>query len=144
MRRALELAEGGWGQTSPNPMVGAVIVRDGAVVGEGFHARYGEAHAEVIALRSAGTRARGATAYVTLEPCAHQGRTPPCVDALIAAGVERVVYATDDPNPVAKGGARKLREAWLRLKKSLSDTADGITFQKLLEAGTDKEKMYYI
>src|SRR6476646_3776642 len=88
MRRALQLAEKGWGQTAPNPMVGAVVVRDDVVVGEGFHARYGEAHAEVNALRAAGDGARGATLYVSLEPCAHHGATPPCADAIIAAGVE--------------------------------------------------------
>lgn len=111
MRRALELALGGWGHTSPNPLVGAVIVRDGVVVGEGFHARFGDAHAEAAALRVAGSRARGATVYVTLEPCAHQGQTPPCVSALITAGVARVVYAVDDPNPAARGGAARLRDA---------------------------------
>src|ERR671930_2236668 len=89
MRRALSLARRGWGQTAPNPMVGAVVVRDGEVVGEGFHARYGADHAEVAALRAAGERARGATVYVTLEPCVHHGKTPPCVDALVAAGVRR-------------------------------------------------------
>ena len=109
MRRALALAERGWGQTAPNPMVGAVVVRDGAVVGEGWHTRYGEAHAEVEALRAAGDGARGATMYVTLEPCAHHGRTPPCTDAILAAGVRRVVVAVSDPNPVAHGGAARLR-----------------------------------
>src|SRR5262245_45966770 len=109
MQRALELAELGWGQTSPNPMVGAVIARDGAVVGEGYHARVGEEHAEVVALRAAGARARGATVYVTLEPCRHHGRTPPCTEALISAGVTRVVYAARDPNPEAGGGAVVLR-----------------------------------
>ena len=99
MRRALALAEQGWGQTAPNPMVGAVVVQDGVVVGEGYHARYGEPHAEVEALRAAGERARGATIYVTLEPCNHFGKTPPCADALIAAGVSRVVAATRDPSP---------------------------------------------
>src|ERR687884_1158696 len=91
MRRALSLARRGWGQTAPNPMVGAVVVRDGVIVGEGYHARFGEPHAEVAALRMAGELARGATMYVTLEPCAHFGKTPPCVDALITAGVSRVV-----------------------------------------------------
>src|SRR3982750_358036 len=100
MRRALVLAERGWGQTAPNPMVGAVVVRDGEVVGEGFHERFGEAHAEVVALRAAGESARGATVYVTLEPCAHHGKTPPCADALIAAGVTRVVIARRVPHPV--------------------------------------------
>ncbi|HKW49055.1 MAG TPA: bifunctional diaminohydroxyphosphoribosylaminopyrimidine deaminase/5-amino-6-(5-phosphoribosylamino)uracil reductase RibD, partial [Gemmatimonadaceae bacterium] len=109
MRRALDLARRGWGQTAPNPMVGAVVVRDGQVVGEGFHARYGEEHAEVVALRQAGDRARGATLYVTLEPCGHHGKTPPCADAVVAAGVSRVVAATEDTNPEASGGATRLR-----------------------------------
>src|SRR5688500_12183189 len=91
VRRALMLAKKGWGQTAPNPMVGAVVVKDDVVVGEGYHSRYGAAHAEVEALRVAGDRARGATVYVSLEPCAHFGKTPPCVDALIGAGVSRVV-----------------------------------------------------
>ena len=111
MRRALTLAKKGWGQTAPNPMVGAVVVRDNVVVGEGYHAKYGEAHAEIEALRAAGERARGATVYVTLEPCNHFGKTPPCVDALIAAGVSRVVAATRDPSPTAGGGAERLRAA---------------------------------
>src|ERR671935_1330821 len=97
MRRALDLARRGWGRTAPNPMVGAVLVRGGAVVGEGFHAEFGGDHAEVAALRAAGERARGATLYVTLEPCTHHGKTPPCVDAVVAAGVRRVVVATRDP-----------------------------------------------
>ena len=116
MRRALAVAARGWGQTAPNPMVGAVVVRDGVVVGEGFHARYGEAHAEVAALAAAGERARGATIYVTLEPCNHHGQQPPCVDALIAAGISHVVAATPDPNPVAKGGAERLRAAGISVE----------------------------
>jgi len=111
MRRALLLARRGWGRTAPNPLVGAVVVRDGLVVGEGFHAAYGGPHAEVMALAQAGTRARGADVFVTLEPCAHHGKTPPCTDALIAAGVRRVVYAVPDPNPLAGGGAARLRAA---------------------------------
>jgi len=109
MRRALELAEQGWGQTAPNPMVGAVVVRDGEVIAEGYHARYGEAHAEVNALRAAGDRARGATLYVSLEPCAHVGKTPPCTGAIIAAGISRVVAPVRDPSPVARGGVGMLR-----------------------------------
>ena len=105
MRRALELAERGAGRVSPNPKVGAVIVRDGVVVGEGWHVEYGHAHAEVVALRDAGERALGATAYVSLEPCNHTGKTGPCSEALIAAGVTRVVFAAHDPNPKAAGGA---------------------------------------
>ena len=119
MRRALELARLGWGQTAPNPMVGAVIVREDRVVGEGFHARYGEAHAEPAALAAAGERARGATMYVTLEPCAHVGKTPPCVDAILRAGVSRVVVAMMDPNPVAAGGIDKLRSAGVEVRSGV-------------------------
>lgn len=116
LRRAIELARRGWGQTSPNPMVGAVVVRDGVVVGEGWHARYGEPHAEVAALREAGERARGATVYVSLEPCDHEGKTPPCTRALIDAGVARVVAAIRDPNPRASGGAERLRGAGIQVQ----------------------------
>jgi diaminohydroxyphosphoribosylaminopyrimidine deaminase / 5-amino-6-(5-phosphoribosylamino)uracil reductase len=111
LQRALVLAERGRGTASPNPLVGAVVVRDGEVVGEGWHERPGEPHAEVNALRAAGDRAAGATLYVTLEPCAHHGRTPPCADAVIAAGVTRVVVGTRDVNPVALGGVDRLRAA---------------------------------
>jgi diaminohydroxyphosphoribosylaminopyrimidine deaminase/5-amino-6-(5-phosphoribosylamino)uracil reductase len=112
MARALELARRGLYTTTPNPRVGCVIVRDGTIVGEGWHERAGESHAEVHALRQAGERARGATAYVTLEPCSHQGRTPPCCAALTAAGVARVVAAMEDPNPLVAGkGFAQLRAA---------------------------------
>lgn len=112
MARALELARKGRYTTHPNPRVGCVIVRDGQVVGEGWHVRAGEPHAEVHALRAAGDLARGATAYVTLEPCSHHGRTPPCADALVGAGVARVVAAMQDPNPqVAGRGMGRLAEA---------------------------------
>jgi len=110
MRRALALAQQGWGQTAPNPMVGAVVVRDGVVVGEGYHARYGEAHAEIVALKAAGDRARGATMYVTLEPCNHFGKTPPCTEAILQARVSRVVIAAADPTALAGGGARHLAD----------------------------------
>ena len=117
MRRALELAERGRGLTSPNPMVGAVVVADrGEIVGEGFHARAGGPHAEIEALRAAGSRARGATLYITLEPCSHQGRTPPCAPAVIAAGVARVVASIGDPNPQVSGtGFNALRAAGIEV-----------------------------
>ena len=112
MRRALALAEGGRYTAAPNPLVGCVLVRGGQLVGQGFHRRAGEGHAEVLALAEAGPRAAGATAYVTLEPCAHHGRTPPCAQALIGAGVARVVAAMADPNPrVAGQGLAQLRAA---------------------------------
>jgi diaminohydroxyphosphoribosylaminopyrimidine deaminase/5-amino-6-(5-phosphoribosylamino)uracil reductase len=115
MQRALALAQLGWGQTAPNPMVGAVVVVDDAIVGEGYHARYGGDHAEVVALRQAGDRARGATLYVSLEPCAHFGKTPPCTDAIIAAGVARVVVAVRDPSLIARGGIEALQAAGIRV-----------------------------
>lgn len=112
MRRALELAARGLYTTDPNPRVGCVLVRDGRVLGEGWHERAGGAHAEVQALNAAGQAVQGATAYVTLEPCAHSGRTPPCVQSLIGARVSRVVYATGDPNPLVNGaGVAALRAA---------------------------------
>mgnify|MGYP003871484309 CR=1 FL=1 len=112
MRRAIRLAKRGSGRTSPNPVVGAVIVRDGRVVAEGFHERVGGPHAEVNALRRAGDAARGATLYVSLEPCNHYGRTPPCTEAVIGAGIRRVVIGMADPNPkVTGGGADRLRRA---------------------------------
>ncbi len=112
MAQALRLAKRGLYSTSPNPRVGCVIVRDGVVVGEGWHQRAGEAHAEVNALQQAGAAARGATAYVTLEPCSHHGRTPPCTEALLAAGIGRVVAAMADPNPLVAGrGLAQLQAA---------------------------------
>jgi len=120
MARALRLAARGLFTTAPNPRVGCVVVRDGAVVGEGFHERAGEAHAEVRALHAAGERAAGATVYLTLEPCSHHGRTPPCVDALIAARVKRVVAAMQDPNPkVAGEGFARLRAAGIEVGSGL-------------------------
>lgn len=120
MRRALRLAARGAGRTSPNPVVGAVAVRDGEVVGEGYHHALGEPHAEANAVAAAGERARGATLYVTLEPCAHHGRTPPCVDAIRSAGVARVVAAMRDPFPKVDGrGFRLLREAGIAVEPGL-------------------------
>ena len=114
--RALELAERGRGRTHPNPVVGAVVVRDGDVVGEGWHERVGGPHAEVVALEAAGGRARGATLYVTMEPCTHHGRTPPCVDRVLEAGVARVVAGSRDPNPEAGGGRERLRAAGVEVE----------------------------
>lgn len=117
MARALELARKGLYSTHPNPRVGCVIVRDGQIVGEGWHARAGEPHAEVHALRQADALAQRATAYVTLEPCSHHGRTPPCADALLAAGVARVVVAMQDPNPqVAGSGLQRLVQAGIEVQ----------------------------
>ena len=121
MRRALALALRGRGTTAPNPMVGAVVVREGVVVGEGVTQPSGGSHAEAQALTAAGHAARGATLYATLEPCANYGRTPPCVDAIIAAGITRVVYAAGDPNPAMRGGAGKLRAAGLDVSGGLHE-----------------------
>ncbi len=123
MRRALALALRGRGTTAPNPMVGAVVVRDARIVGEGFTQPAGGAHAEVRALAAAGELACGATVYVTLEPCNATGRTPPCVDALIAAGVARVVFAAGDPHPVMGGGAERLRAAGIEVVSGIEAVA---------------------
>jgi diaminohydroxyphosphoribosylaminopyrimidine deaminase/5-amino-6-(5-phosphoribosylamino)uracil reductase len=117
LARALELAERGRGGTAPNPVVGAVLVRDGDVVGEGWHERAGGPHAEIVALEAAGENAQGATLYVSLEPCAHHGRTPPCADAVLAAGATRVVAAVGDPNPKTQGaGFDRLRAAGVEVE----------------------------
>lgn len=122
MKMALDLAAAAMGRTSPNPMVGAVVVRDGRVVGKGFHARAGTPHAEVLALKDAGEMARGATLYVTLEPCCHHGRTGPCTEAVIEAGVKRVVAAMADPNPLVAGkGLARLREAGLDVEAGVRE-----------------------
>src|SRR6266403_314301 len=116
MEHALALARKGAGLASPNPMVGCVIVREGQIVGEGFHQYEWRDHAEIVALKSAGGKARGATLYVTLEPCNHTGRTGPCTEAIIAAGVQRVVAAMDDPNPVnSRRGFERLRPAGIEV-----------------------------
>lgn len=116
MDRALELAGEGWGRVEPNPMVGAVVVRGDRAVGEAWHREFGGEHAEVLALREAGEEARGATLYVTLEPCTHHGKTPPCTDAILRAGVSRVVVACRDPHREAGGGARELSRRGLQVR----------------------------
>jgi diaminohydroxyphosphoribosylaminopyrimidine deaminase / 5-amino-6-(5-phosphoribosylamino)uracil reductase len=134
LREAFDLARAGRGQTSPNPMVGAVLVRDGEVVGRGSHTYRGLKHAEILALEEAGERARGADLYINLEPCSHQGRTGPCVDALIAAGIRRVVAAMQDPNPLVSGeGCRRLRSAGIAVEIAQDFTAEA---EKLNEAFT--------
>jgi diaminohydroxyphosphoribosylaminopyrimidine deaminase/5-amino-6-(5-phosphoribosylamino)uracil reductase len=124
MARALDLAWRGWGRVQPNPLVGAVVLRDGELVGEGWHPEFGERHAEAVALASAGTKARGATMVVTLEPCTHQGKQPPCTEAIIRSGIRRVVSALRDPHPVAGGGNERLREAGVEVEMgALGDAA---------------------
>lgn len=116
MARALDLAWRGWGKVQQDPLVGAVVLRDGEVIGEGWHPEFGDRHAETVALADAGERARGATLVVTLEPCSHQGKQPPCTEAIIHAGVTRVVAAMRDPNPVAAGGFERLRQAGIEVE----------------------------
>ncbi len=120
MRRAMDLARGAQSRVHPNPYVGAVVVKNGRVVGEGRHEKFGGAHAEAAALRKAGKKARGATLYVTLEPCSHFGKTPPCADLVISCGMSRVVIAAHDPNPLVSGkGVRRLRAAGLRVEEGV-------------------------
>ena len=149
MARALLLAEQGLWTTSPNPRVGCVLWRDGQIVGVGWHEKAGEPHAEVHALRAAGERARGATVYVTLEPCSHYGRTPPCAEALIAAGVVRVVAAMTDPNPLVAGRgmamlAGVVRQAMIVVGKVLDTDYDlsklyDSKFTTMFRKGTDEK-----
>jgi diaminohydroxyphosphoribosylaminopyrimidine deaminase/5-amino-6-(5-phosphoribosylamino)uracil reductase len=131
MEHAIELAERGRGTTHPNPIVGAVVVSGGEVVGEGWHEEKGGAHAEVTALANAGAKARGATVYVTLEPCAHHGETPPCVDALVEAGVARVVAGQTDPHPEHGGGLERLRGAEVEVE--LADDELGFRCRQQIE-----------
>ena len=139
MARALRLAARGRFTSAPNPQVGCVILREGEIVGEGWHRRAGEPHAERLALQAAGARAAGATAYVTLEPCCHQGRTPPCTEALLSAGIARVVVAMEDPNPLVAGkGLAQLRAAGVQVRQGvLEDQARALNpgFIKRMEQG---------
>jgi diaminohydroxyphosphoribosylaminopyrimidine deaminase/5-amino-6-(5-phosphoribosylamino)uracil reductase len=139
MLRALELAERGRGHVEPNPLVGAVVVREGRAVGEGWHRRFGEAHAEVNALAAAGDLARGATLYLTLEPCCHHGKTPPCTDALLRAGISRVFAAMPDPFPQVSGkGAELLRAAGVPVEFGLGEAEArrlNAPYLKLLNTG---------
>ena len=139
MQRALDLAAQGQGAVEPNPMVGCVIVQGAEIIGEGWHRRYGEAHAEIEALRLAGARSAGATLYVTLEPCCHQGKTPPCTRAVIAAGVRRVVVAQRDPFPqVDGGGVAELRAAGIQVEVGLLESEArrlNAPYLKLIERG---------
>lgn len=139
MARALDLAVLGRGRVEPNPMVGCVIAQGAEIIGEGYHRKFGGPHAEVEALAVAGKRAAGATAYVTLEPCCHHGKTPPCTDALLAAGIARVVYAMDDPFPkVAGGGAALLRQAGIAVESGLYESSArrlNAPYLKLLQRG---------
>lgn len=139
MRRCLELARGGLGTVSPNPLVGCVIVRRGKIVGEGFHRQFGGPHAEILALVHAATKAKGGTLFVNLEPCAHFGKTPPCADAIIHAGISEVVISSEDPNPLVQGrGVRRLREAGIRVRSGiLREEARRLNekFFKFMESG---------
>jgi diaminohydroxyphosphoribosylaminopyrimidine deaminase / 5-amino-6-(5-phosphoribosylamino)uracil reductase len=139
MQRALELAAQGRGRVEPNPLVGCVIARGAEIIGEGYHRRYGGPHAEIEALQTAGNRAAGSTLYVTLEPCCHQGKTPPCTKAVIRAGIRRVVAAMEDPFPqVAGGGAAELREAGVEVEIGLHEAAArklNAPYLKLLSTG---------
>src|SRR3954471_12288991 len=123
MGRALDLAWRGWGRVQPNPLVGAVVLRDGELVGQGWHPEFGDRHAEAVALAGAGEKARGATMVVTLEPCSHQGKQPPCTQAIIHAGIRRVVAALRDPNPIAAGGSDELRTAGIEVELGASSEA---------------------
>src|SRR5437868_9984273 len=140
MERALDLARRGWGRVAPNPLVGAVVLAGDTTVAEGYHAEYGGPHAEVVALEAAGARARGATLVVNLEPCAHHGKTPPCTDAIVAAGVARVVAAVADPDPQARGGAGILRGQGVIVSLGLPAAAAGALNGPFLVAREQAER----
>ena len=135
LRMACRLAQKAAGRTSPNPQVGAVIVRQGKIVGRGYHRFAGGEHAEIAALKRAGAQARGATLYITLEPCSHQGRTPPCTGALIRAGIKEVVCGVKDPNPLVAGrGFRQLRRAGIKVRVGVLETECRESIQEFFAA----------
>lgn len=135
MQRAIHLAQQGQYSTRPNPNVGCVIVKDGKVVGEGFHPRAGQPHAEVFAIRQAGELTQGATAYVTLEPCAHYGRTPPCAKGLVEAGIAQVIVACSDPNPLVAGkGIQILQEAGIQVSTGVCEAEAAVLNRGFLKA----------
>src|SRR3989339_215088 len=139
MALALELAEKGRGKVEPNPMVGAVLVKDGEIVGKGYHQVFGGAHAEIYAIHEGGTNCRGATLYVSMEPCAHYGKTAPCVDAIIKAGIKKVVAAIIDPNPITSGkGMQKLKEGGVEIRTGVMELQakrHNAPFFKLMQKG---------
>lgn len=144
MQRTLELAKGGWGRTNPNPLVGAVIVKEGRIIGEGFHKALGCAHAEVEALNHAEEDVEGATLYVSLEPCSHFGRTPPCVQAVIASGIRRVVVAMTDPNPKVSGkGLEMLRDAGIEVVQGVLE-AQAFKLNEIFVTYITKQKPFVI
>jgi diaminohydroxyphosphoribosylaminopyrimidine deaminase/5-amino-6-(5-phosphoribosylamino)uracil reductase len=139
MQRALDLSLLAAGRTSPNPLVGCVIVKNNEIVGEGFHAKAGTPHAEIVALQAASEQAMGADVYVTLEPCSHYGRTPPCTEALIKAAVKRVIVAMPDPNPLVNGrGLKKLKEAGIEVEVGLLAKKAGRINESFIKAVTHK------
>lgn len=142
MARALDLAWRGWGKVQQDPLVGAVILKEGKMVGEGWHPEYGDRHAETVALADAGERARGATLVVTLEPCSHQGKQPPCTEAIIHSGVARVVAAMRDPNPLAAGGSERLREAGVEVEIGPLADAAAIQNASFLHGLRDKTRPF--
>ena len=142
MTRALDLALRGWGRVAPNPLVGAVILQEGQPLAEGWHAEFGGSHAEIVALKAAGHRARGSTLVVNLEPCRHQGKTPPCVDAIVEAGVRRVVAAIRDPDPEAGGGLEVLRQAGVEVERGLNAEGAAALNAAFLHSRTDTDRPF--
>jgi diaminohydroxyphosphoribosylaminopyrimidine deaminase/5-amino-6-(5-phosphoribosylamino)uracil reductase len=139
MKAALRLARRGAGRVSPNPLVGAVIVKNGAIVGKGYHARFGGPHAEINALRNAGARARGASLYINLEPCCHYGKTPPCTDALITSGIKKIYVGMVDPNPAVSGkGIQKLRKAGIAVETGLLEDQCRLLNESFIKHITEK------